>query len=228
MVESQAIPRHKSLVGPMLAPMGSQPGDQRRRRPVQCRPAWPVLGPRRTSGPQTRYVHRRPTRRAAPHPRPHLAVLPQSQGLATPSIPGAQGDLVGPLRSHLRPQDRLRHPRPAAGAPARQQERIAQGARKTRDPAQHQRLRERHSLPGHQAQDSGGTRSDAGRDCRYAFLGLSKTCAKLGIAFWDYLGARLAVPSCKEIPALAEIVGAPKGHPNRQDFCPCYNSRAVE
>ena len=42
---------------------------------------------------------------------------------------------------------------------------------------------------------SGGTRSDTGRDCRDAFLGLAKTCAKLGIAFWDYLGARLAVPT---------------------------------
>ncbi len=50
--------------------------------------------------------------------------------------------------------------------------------------------------------------SDAGRDCRDAFLGLYKTCAKLGIAFWDYLGARLAVPGCQEIPALAEIVSA--------------------
>ena len=55
---------------------------------------------------------------------------------------------------------------------------------------------------------SGGTRSDAGRDCRDAFLGLNKTCAKLGIAFWDYLGARLAVPGCQDIPALAEIVSA--------------------
>ena len=55
---------------------------------------------------------------------------------------------------------------------------------------------------------SGGTRSDAGRDCRDAFLGLSKTCAKLGIAFWDYLGARLDVPGHQEIPALAEIVSA--------------------
>jgi WD40 repeat protein len=36
---------------------------------------------------------------------------------------------------------------------------------------------------------SGGTRSDTGRDCRDAFLGLNKTCAKLNIAFWDYLGA---------------------------------------
>ena len=41
---------------------------------------------------------------------------------------------------------------------------------------------------------SGGTRSDVGRDCRDAFLGLAKTCAKLGIGFWDYLGDRLAVP----------------------------------
>jgi len=47
-----------------------------------------------------------------------------------------------------------------------------------------------------------------GRDCRDAFLGLRKTCAKLGIAFWDYLGARLAVPGCQQIPALAEIVSA--------------------
>ncbi len=55
---------------------------------------------------------------------------------------------------------------------------------------------------------SGGTRSDAGRDCPDAFLGLNKTCAKLGIAFWDYLGARLAVPGCPQVPALAEIVSA--------------------
>jgi hypothetical protein len=39
---------------------------------------------------------------------------------------------------------------------------------------------------------SGGTRSDTGRDCRDAFLSLNKTYAKLRIAFWDYLGVRLA------------------------------------
>ena len=55
---------------------------------------------------------------------------------------------------------------------------------------------------------SGGTRSDPGSDCRDAFLGLNKTCAKLGIAFWDYLGARLDVPGCQNIPALAQIVSA--------------------
>lgn len=53
---------------------------------------------------------------------------------------------------------------------------------------------------------SGGTRSDAGRDCRDAFLGLAKTCAKLGIAFWDYLGARLAIPGQLAIPYLPKIV----------------------
>src|SRR6202043_2280370 len=37
---------------------------------------------------------------------------------------------------------------------------------------------------------SAGTRSDGGRDCRDALLGLAKTCDKLGIALWDYLGSR--------------------------------------
>jgi hypothetical protein len=53
---------------------------------------------------------------------------------------------------------------------------------------------------------SAGTRSDAGRDCRDAFLGLAKTCAKLRIAFWDYLGSRLAVPGSPAIPYLPELV----------------------
>jgi Transposase IS66 family len=53
---------------------------------------------------------------------------------------------------------------------------------------------------------SGGTRSDVGRDCRDAFLGLAKTCAKLGITFWDYLGNRLAVPGCQVIPVLPPLI----------------------
>jgi hypothetical protein len=48
---------------------------------------------------------------------------------------------------------------------------------------------------------SGGTRTDTGRECRDAFLGIVKTCAKLQIAFWDYLGARLAVPAAPIVPA---------------------------
>ena len=53
---------------------------------------------------------------------------------------------------------------------------------------------------------SAGTGSDIGRDCRDAFLGLAKTCAKLEIAFWDYLGARLAVPGSHVIPPLTQII----------------------
>src|ERR1700680_3573279 len=53
---------------------------------------------------------------------------------------------------------------------------------------------------------SGGTRSDLGRDCRDAFLTLFKTCAKLGISFWDYLGARLKIPGSAVIPPLPELI----------------------
>jgi len=35
-----------------------------------------------------------------------------------------------------------------------------------------------------------------------------KTCAKLGITFWDYLGSRLAVQGNPTIPYLPEIIAA--------------------
>lgn len=53
---------------------------------------------------------------------------------------------------------------------------------------------------------SGGTRSDSGRACRDVFLGLLKTCAKLGIRFWDYLGARLKIPGAPAVPPLPQLV----------------------
>jgi hypothetical protein len=53
---------------------------------------------------------------------------------------------------------------------------------------------------------SGGTQSEAGRDCRDAFLGLAKTCAKLGISFWEYLGHRLRVAGTSPVPALPDLV----------------------
>jgi hypothetical protein len=52
---------------------------------------------------------------------------------------------------------------------------------------------------------SGGTRNDLGRDCRDAFLALAKTCAKLSIRFWDYLGTRLDIPNQPEILSLLKI-----------------------
>jgi hypothetical protein len=53
---------------------------------------------------------------------------------------------------------------------------------------------------------SGGTRSDVGRDSRDAFLSLTKTCDKLGIPFWDYLGSRLKVAGHIMIQALDRFV----------------------
>ena len=53
---------------------------------------------------------------------------------------------------------------------------------------------------------SAGTRSDRGRDCRDAFLGLAKTCVKNGVTFWDYLGSRLSVPGRSPIPPLQQLI----------------------
>src|SRR4051794_38499343 len=55
---------------------------------------------------------------------------------------------------------------------------------------------------------SAGTRSDIGRDCRDAFLSLAKTCDKLGIAVWDYLGSRFKVAGHARIEPLDHYVRA--------------------
>ncbi len=53
---------------------------------------------------------------------------------------------------------------------------------------------------------SAGTRSDAGRDCRDGFLGLMKTCDKLDVGFWDYLGSCLKVPDAPLVPPLPDLI----------------------
>jgi len=57
---------------------------------------------------------------------------------------------------------------------------------------------------------SGGTRSEAGRDARDIFLGLMKTCQKLGVSFFDYLGNRLDVQGAQQVPPLPELIFATK------------------
>jgi len=52
---------------------------------------------------------------------------------------------------------------------------------------------------------SGGTVSDKGRVARDVMLGLAKTCAKLKISFFHYLGARLKIPG-PEIPPLPSLI----------------------
>ena len=52
---------------------------------------------------------------------------------------------------------------------------------------------------------SGGTVSDKGRDARDIMLGLAKTCMKLKLSFYDFIGARLGVPG-PNIPPLASLI----------------------
>ena len=60
---------------------------------------------------------------------------------------------------------------------------------------------------------SSGTRSDKGRDSRDACLSLLKTCNKVNVSFWDYLGSRFQVPDAPEVPRLATLVVQNTGPP---------------
>jgi Transposase IS66 family len=53
---------------------------------------------------------------------------------------------------------------------------------------------------------SGGTMSDAGRTARDVMLGLLKTCSKLGVSFFHYLGDRLQIPGVTIVPPLPDLV----------------------
>ncbi|WP_343044850.1 IS66 family transposase [Allomesorhizobium camelthorni] len=53
---------------------------------------------------------------------------------------------------------------------------------------------------------SGGTVSEAGKNARDLLLGLMKTCIKLDISFFRYLGDRLGIPTQQPIPPLPDLV----------------------
>jgi hypothetical protein len=53
---------------------------------------------------------------------------------------------------------------------------------------------------------SGGTRSEAGKQARDTFLSLLKTCTKLAVSFWVYLGARLKIPEADAVPWLPDLI----------------------
>jgi hypothetical protein len=53
---------------------------------------------------------------------------------------------------------------------------------------------------------SAGTRSETGRQCRDGFLSLMKTCQKLQLSFWAYLGNRLNLPDAPTVPLLPDLV----------------------
>ncbi len=53
---------------------------------------------------------------------------------------------------------------------------------------------------------SGGTMSATGRTARDVLLGLMKTCRKLGVSFYRFLGDRLRVPGAMHVPPLPDLV----------------------
>lgn len=56
---------------------------------------------------------------------------------------------------------------------------------------------------------SGGTVSRNGRQARDSMLGLMKTCQKLGLSFWHYLGDRLGIGDDEHpVPPLSYLVAA--------------------
>lgn len=55
---------------------------------------------------------------------------------------------------------------------------------------------------------SGGTVSQAGRIARDTMIGLLKTCAKLRISFYQFLGSRFAVPGVQYVQWLPDLVRA--------------------
>jgi hypothetical protein len=56
---------------------------------------------------------------------------------------------------------------------------------------------------------SGGTMSRNGRIARDVLLGLIKTCQKLGLSFWHYVGDRLGASAPERVvPPLATLIAA--------------------
>ena len=53
---------------------------------------------------------------------------------------------------------------------------------------------------------SGGTQSEPGRTARDVLLGLMKTCQKLGLSFFHYLGSRLKVQGVQSLAPLPELI----------------------
>jgi hypothetical protein len=51
-----------------------------------------------------------------------------------------------------------------------------------------------------------GTMSDADRTTRDLMLGLMKTCSKLGVSFFHYLGDHLRIPGVIMVPPLPDLV----------------------
>ena len=188
-------------------------GDPLRRcRPVRARPARALLGARRATGAQAGHLHR-PAARAAQQFVRALIWWFYADLKAYRGAPDrrrrrelrARFDRIFRRRTGFVSLDRL-----LARLHANKEELL--------------RVLDRPEVPLHtngserdlrpqvvKRKISGGTRSEAGRACRDAFLGLLQTCAKLGVSFWAYLGHRLGVPGAHapDLPDLVRLRSAP-------------------
>lgn len=102
---------------------------------------------------QARHLHRPPACRAASRACPDLVVLRRSQGLQARSLPATERPAPRPVRPHLPSPHRVRDPRPAARASARQQGGAAGRARPTGAAAAHERFGAGPAPAGDQAKD---------------------------------------------------------------------------
>ncbi|WBO24384.1 hypothetical protein [Sphingomonas abietis] len=58
---------------------------------------------------------------------------------------------------------------------------------------------------------SGGTVGEAGKIARDTMLDLMKTCAKLGVSYYRFLGNRFHVPGVLPVPSLAGLIAQAAG-----------------
>ena len=117
----------------------------------------------------------------------------RSQDLSPETEPAPRRRLARPLRPHLPAPHRFRHAGPPAQTAACQQGRVAIVLSRPETPLHTNGSENDIRCYVTRRKVSAGSRSDDGRDCRDALLGLAKTCDKLGVAFWDYLGSRFKV-----------------------------------
>ena len=182
-------------------------GDRfRRRRPVSRRRACTVLGPRRTSAPQAHSRQRKAAQRHRDRQADDLVVLSRPEGLQACS----QREQAQLLRARF---DRI-FKRASTGYATL--DRLLRWLFRNKDGLL--RVLERPEIPINtnaskndirafvtKRKISGGTVSDKGRNARDIMLGLAKTCMKLKLSFYDFLGDRLGVPGPK-IPSLASLI----------------------
>src|SRR4051812_7452856 len=195
----------------------------RRRGPVRPRSPRAVLGARRAAGAQARHLHRPAARRPAAGAGADLVVLRRPQGIPARAGAATTARAAGALRPHLPPPHRVRHPRPAARAAAREQGGAAAGPGAAGGAPAHQRLRTGPAAPGGQAQDLR----------RHALGGRARVPGRLPRPAADLRQAGRVVLGLPRPPPRRARRGRPLPARPRQDalsarlsatgFCPSYN-----